>query len=93
VVLAAAFELKPAVKWVLVTLNTALMGPKGAAALHHQCDAFEWRALGRDMGLAQRLAAGHDVAPVLTARIAPSQTSLPALRALNAVSRAAPYGV
>src|SRR6516164_4228375 len=41
-------------------INAALIGAKGTAALQHQCDPLERRALSRDMGLAQqRLTARH----------------------------------
>src|SRR5262249_11455647 len=48
-------------------INAALIGPKGAAALQHQCDPLKRRALSRDMGLAQqRLMARHHGPPVVT---------------------------
>src|SRR6516165_2389893 len=71
-------------------INAALIGAKGTAALQHQCDPLERRALSRDMGLAQqRLMAGHHGSPLPTVRWRLVETMIPVLKALNAVSRAA----
>src|SRR5579871_2682074 len=78
-------------------VNAALIGPKGTAALQHQCDPLERRALSRDMGLAQQsLTAGHYGPPVLAVRCSTIprvvEAIIPVLKALNAVSCAARFG-
>src|SRR5262245_11300022 len=58
-------------------VNAALIGPKGATTLQHQCDPLERWAFSRDVGLAQRrLAVRHHSPPELTARVAPPQPLL-----------------
>src|SRR5215469_9237344 len=72
-------------------VNAALIGPEGTAALQHQRDPLERRALSGDMGLAQqRLTVGHHGPPVLTVRCftVPRivETIRPVLKACNVAS-------